>query len=74
MSRIAKPALSRVIPPGPSTDNRLLCVNSASGFVWSINWESGLDPKNSLIDDTRGFGLTKTFTLKYFCSQIPIRS
>ena len=27
-------------PPGPKTVKRRLCVASASGFVWSMNWAS----------------------------------
>ncbi len=33
---------------GPRADIRRLCVSSASGFVWSMNWLRGLEPKNSL--------------------------
>ena len=33
---------------------RLLCVSSASGFVWSMNWLSGEEPKNSLMAAVTG--------------------
>ena len=39
-----------------------------------MNCESGFEPKNSRIDETNGFGFTKTLTRKYFCSQIVMRS
>jgi len=33
-------ALSRDNPPGPIAERRRLCVNSANGFGWSINWDN----------------------------------
>ena len=45
----SKPARSRVRPPGPSAETRRLCVISDSGLVWSMNCDSWLEPKNSLI-------------------------
>ena len=40
--------------PGPERKDGVLCVSSASGFVWSMNWDSGEEPKNSLIAATTG--------------------
>src|SRR5580698_2429893 len=48
------PARSRDRPPGPSADRRRLWVRPASGLVWSMNCESWLVPKHSLIDATTG--------------------
>ena len=71
---MANPARSLVIPPGPKTEIRRLCVNSAKGFVWSMNCDSGLDPKNSRIEAINGFGLMSMLILSECCSHIAIRS
>ena len=34
----------------------------------------GYNPVRQRMEETKGFELTSTFTLKYFCSQIVIRS
>ena len=47
--------------PGPSAESRRLCVTDESGFVWSMNWESWLEPKNSLITAETGFELIRSW-------------
>ena len=59
MSRTANPARSLIKPPGPNADILLLCVNSASGFVWSINCDNCDEPKNSLIAAFNGLTFNK---------------
>ena len=56
---MAIPAVSRLTPPGPIDVIRRLCVISAKGFVWSMYWERGLDPKNSRKAPFKGFVVTK---------------
>ena len=41
-------------PPGPRADRRRLWVSSARGLVWSMNWDRGRDPKNSLMAAVTG--------------------
>ena len=43
--------LGQESPPGPSAERRRLCVTSARGLVWSINWLSGFVPKNELMTE-----------------------
>ena len=53
------PALSRDNPPGPRAERRRLLVNSANGFVLSMNCDNCDDEKNSLIEAVRGRMLVK---------------
>src|SRR2546421_9715046 len=46
-SRTSIGARSRVRPPAPSADRRRRCVRPAREFVWSMNWDSCEEPKNS---------------------------
>jgi hypothetical protein len=58
MLRTAIPAVSRLIPPGPSELIRRFWVISANGLVWSMYCDRGLDPKNSLNAAFNGFVLS----------------
>ena len=55
-----KPARSRARPPGPSAETRRLCVISESGLVWSMNWLSWLEPKNSRTAAAAGLALIRS--------------
>ena len=46
--------LTRLRPPGPSAERRRLWVRPDSGLTWSMNCESWLVPKNSLMAATTG--------------------
>jgi hypothetical protein len=61
-------------PPGPSADNLLLCVISASGFVWSINWDNWFVPKKELITDDNVLALIKSIGVNTSLSLTFIRS
>ena len=45
-----------------------------SGFVWSMNWESWLDPKNSLITAETGLALIRSWGISVSISLRLIRS
>ena len=68
------PARSRDRPPGPSADSRRLWVRPASGLFWSMNWESWLVPKNSLMDATTGRMLISVCGVIASTSWVVIRS
>src|ERR1019366_10629163 len=59
-SRTSNPARSRDRPPGPRAERRRLWVISESGLVWSMNWESWLDPKNSRMAAITGLAFTRS--------------
>src|SRR3989454_460235 len=65
---------SRVRPPGPRADTRRLCVISESGFVWSMNCDSWLEPKNSLIAAEMGFALMRSCGMRFSDSACDRRS
>ena len=66
--RTSKPARSRVRPPGPSAETRRLCVTSDSGLFWSMNWDSWLEPKNSLTAADTGLALIRILRHQAFAS------
>src|SRR3989441_920994 len=59
-SRTSNPARSRDNPPGPREERRRLCVISLSGLVWSMNWLSCDEPKNSRIAAMTGLAFTRS--------------
>src|SRR3954464_10202194 len=68
------PARSRDRPPGPRADRRRLWVRPASGLVWSMNCESWLVPKNSLMEATTGRMLIRVCGVIASTSWVVIRS
>src|ERR1035438_6911403 len=68
------PARSRDRPPGPSADRRRLWVRPASGLFWSMNCESWLVPKNSLMEATTGRMLIRVCGVIASTSWVVIRS
>ena len=59
-----------MIPPGPKALILLLFASSASGLVWSMNWESCDEAKNSLIALASGLILIKDFGVISFVSPV----
>ena len=51
-----------------------MCVSSASGFVWSMNWDSCEEPKNSLTTADTGFAFTRSCGMRLSMSAMDIRS
>ena len=48
-------------PPGPKALSLRLWVTSDIGFVWSMNWESWLVPKNSFTTADTGLELIRSW-------------
>ena len=51
-----------------------MCVSPASGFVWSMNWLSWLEPKNSLMAATTGRMLMSVWGVIASTSWVVMRS
>src|SRR3982750_3867773 len=68
------PARSRDRPPGPRAGRRGLWVRPASGLVWSMNCDSWLVPKNSLMEATTGRMLIRVCGVIASPSWVVIRS
>ena len=51
-----------------------MCVRPASGLVWSMNWLSWLEPKNSLIAATTGRMLIRVCGVIASTSWVVMRS
>ena len=67
-------ARSRERPPGPRAERRRLWVSSARGFVWSMNWLKGLEPKNSLMAAVTGRMLIRLWGVTISMSWMVMRS
>ncbi len=67
-------ARSRVRPPAPSADRRRRWVRPASEFVWSMNWDSCEEPKNSFSAATTGRMLMMVWGVIVSTSSVLIRS
>ena len=73
-SRTSKPARSRERPPGPRADRRRLWVRPDSGLTWSMNCDSWLVPKNSLMAATTGRMLMSVWGVMASTSWVVMRS
>ncbi len=67
-------ARSRVRPPAPRAESRRRWVSPASELVWSWNWESCEEPKNSLRAATTGRMLMMDCGVMVSTSSVVIRS
>src|SRR2546427_6666253 len=62
---IRRPPRSTLFPYTTLFRSRRLCVISESGFVWSMNCDSWLEPKNSLIAAEMGFALMRSCGMRF---------